>query len=70
MPEQLPQPRNIFEAINQNVYTIGRNQKTEMDMIVEMRKEIAELRAIFSTPPAPELPNAAPGNESAVKTEQ
>lgn len=65
MPEQLPPPRNIFEAMNQNIYNLGRNQQMAMDMIAAMRKEVAELRAMFN-PPAQELPNAAPGDESAV----
>lgn len=65
MPEQLPQPRNIFEAMNQNIYNLGRNQQVAMDMIAAMSKEIKELRAMFNAP-ASELPNAVPGSESAV----
>lgn len=56
MPEQLPPPRNIFEAMNQNIYNLGRNQQMEMDMIVAMRNEVVELRAMFQAP-APEQPN-------------
>lgn len=70
MPEQLPQPRNIFEAMNQNIYNLGRNQQMEMDMIAAMRNEVAELRAMFQAP-APEQPNAC-GEEGAneVSSEQ
>lgn len=73
MPEnKIPQPRNIFEAINLNIFNLGQNQKTVMDMVAKvsednaaMRKEIAELRAMFN-PPVSELPNAASGKEDAV----
>ena len=75
MPENkqpLPQPRNLMEVIHQNVYFLGQNQKTVMDMIAKiseentaMRNEIAELRAMFNAP-APELPNAVSGNDGAV----
>ena len=73
MPEkELPQPRNIFEVINLNIYNLGQNQKTTIDMIAKMseenaamRKEVAELRAMFN-PPAPEQPNVASGSEGAV----
>ena len=69
-PKELPQPRNIFEVINQNIYNLGLNQKTAMDEIAAMRKEVAELRAMFN-PPAPEQPNAR-GEEGAeaVSSEQ
>ena len=65
MDEKLPQPRNIFEAINQNIYVLGENVKLLMDENAAMRREIAELRAMFNAP-TPELPNAVPGSESAV----
>ena len=70
MPEQLPQPRNIFEAMNQNIYNLGRNQQMAMDMIAAMRNEVTELRAMFQAP-APEQPNAR-GEEGAneVNSEQ
>lgn len=70
MPEQLPPPRNIFEAMNQNIYNLGRNQQMTMDMIAAMRNEVAELRAMFQAP-APEQPNAR-GEEGAeaVSSEQ
>lgn len=64
MPEQ--QPRNYLELINLNIVNLGKNQKTQMDEIAAMRKEVAELRAMLITPPAPEQPNAVPGSESAV----
>ena len=65
MPENQPQPRNFLELINLNVVNLGKNQKTLMDEVAAARKEVAELRAILN-PPAPELPNAVPGSESAV----
>ena len=67
MPEQ--QPRNYLELINLNIVNLGKNQKTQMDEIAAMRKEVAELRAMLITPPAPEQPNVASGEEGA-KTEE
>ena len=68
MPEnkqQIPQPRNILEVINLNVYSVSQDLHTAMNMIVEQGKEIAALRAML-TAPVPEQPNAAPGNEGTV----
>ena len=68
MPEnkqQIPQPRNILEVINLNVYNVSQDLHKAMDMIVEQGKEIASLRAMLAAP-APEQPNAAPGNEGTV----
>lgn len=68
MPEnkqQIPQPRNILEVINLNVYSVSQDLHTAMNMIVEQGKEIAALRAMLTTP-VPEQPNAAPGNDGTV----
>ena len=68
MPEQ--QPRNFLELINLNIVNLGKNQKTQMDEIAAMRKEVAELRAMLN-PPAPEQPNArGEDGANAVSSEQ
>jgi uncharacterized protein with HEPN domain len=33
MPENLPKPRNIFEAINQNIYILGENLKSLSEQV-------------------------------------
>jgi len=74
-PAQMPAPKNIFEAINLNVYNVSTDLHKLMDVVYEMqreladaRREVAELRAIFN-PPAPEQPTAVPGDDGA-KTEE
>lgn len=65
MPEnkpQLPQPRNILEAINLNVYMLGENLKLAMDEIAKLQQEVASLKAMFN---APEQPNALGGDGAA-----
>lgn len=65
MPEQqLPRPRNIFEAMHLNIFNLGQNQKTILDEMSAMRKEISELRAMFNTPATE--PNAS-GDGTAVE---
>ena len=65
--QSMPAPRSIFEAINQNVYVVSNDLHKLMDEFYSLRKEVAELRAIFN-PPAPEQPIVTPGRES-VETE-
>lgn len=68
MPEnkqQIPQPRNILEVINLNVYNVSQDLHTAMNMIVELSKEVAKINTMFNAP-VPEQPNAAPGNEGTV----
>lgn len=64
MPQkELPQPRNILEAINLNVYMLGENLKLAMDEIAKLQQEVASLKAMFN---APEMPNAVLGNDGAI----
>ena len=74
-PAQVPTPKNIFEAINLNVFNVSTDLHRLMDLAYEMRqesedmrREMAELRAMFNTP-APEEPIVVPGNDG-VKTEE
>ena len=66
MPENkdLPQPRNIFEAINQNIYLMNENIHTLMEQVAANQQELVALRAMFN---APEEPNAASGKDGASK---
>lgn len=66
MPEnkELPQPRNIFEAINQNIYLMNENIHTLMEQVASNQQELVALRAMFNVP---EKPNAASGDEGASK---
>ena len=68
-PEQLPQPRNIFEATNQNVYLMNLNvlalmeQSTRIERkLEENQQELIALKLMFQVP-EPEKPNAASGEE-------
>lgn len=68
MPEnkqQIPQPRNILEVINLNVYRVSQDLHTAMNMIVELSKEVAKINTMFNAPVS-EQPNVAPGNEGTV----
>jgi hypothetical protein len=55
MPENLPKPRNIFEAINQNIYILGENLKTLSEQVAHTEQEVIALSLMFK---APEQPNA------------
>ena len=56
MPEnKQQQPRNIFEAINLNIYGVNENIHTLMQQVAAMHNELIDLRAMFN---APEQPNA------------
>lgn len=68
-PKQLPQPRNILEAINQNVYLMNENVLTLIRKNEELEKKLEEnqqeliaLKLMFQAP-EPEKPNAASGKE-------
>lgn len=62
MPENLPKPRNIFEAINQNIYILGENLKSLSEQVAHTEQEVIALSLMFK---APEQPNAVPGKEGA-----
>ena len=69
MPEQLPQPRNIFEATNQNVYLMNQNVLAILEQneriekkLEENHQELIALKLMFQVPD-PEKPNAASGKE-------
>jgi hypothetical protein len=72
MPEkELPQPRNILEAINQNIYLMNENVLTLLrknedieKKLEENQQELIALRLMFNVP---EKPNAASGDEGASK---
>lgn len=71
----LPQPRNIFEAINQNVYLMNLNVITLLEksekiekMLEENQQELIALKLMFQAP-APEQPNVASGKEGEDKKE-
>jgi len=66
MPEgkELPQPRNLLEAINQNIYLMNENIHTLMKQIASNQQELAALRAMFNVP---EKPNVASGDEGTLK---
>ena len=61
-PKELPQPRNIFEAINQNIFTLGENLKVVAEQVARTEQEVIALSLMFK---APEQPNAS-GGESVV----
>jgi len=71
MPPQLPQPRNIFEATNQNVYLMNlnvlklleQNERIEKKL-EENQQELIAIKLMFQAP-APEQPNVASGKEGA-----
>ena len=66
MPEnkELPQPRNIFEAINQNIYLMNENIYTLMKQVASNQQELIALKQMFNVP---EKPNAASGDEGTSK---
>ena len=47
---------NIFELINKNIVTVSEDIHTLMGEVASLKKEIAELKAIFN---APVQPNAS-----------
>lgn len=58
MPEKenkLKQPRNIFEAINQNVLITNENLLMALERITKIEQEVIALSLMFK---APEQPNA------------
>ena len=57
MPEKkLPQPRNIFEAINQNVFILSENLKVIAEQVAHTEQEVIALSLMFK---APETPTAS-----------
>lgn len=68
-PQNQPQqPRNIFEAINENVLITNQNVLTLINQVTTLQQEVIALRMMFNVP-APEQPNVASGEEGA-KTEK
>ena len=61
MDEKIPEPRNIFEAINQNVNVVNKNVLTALEEITSIKQEVIALSLMFK---APEKPNAS-GEEGA-----
>lgn len=69
VPQPLPQPRNIFEVINQNIYNTNENIHTLMQQIADLSQQLAntqqEVIALSLMFKAPEQPNVASGKEGA-----
>lgn len=62
MPDkELQKPRNIFEAINQNVNIVNKNVITALEKITKIEQEVIALALMFK---APEQPNASGGEDA------
>ena len=61
---QPAQPRNIFEAINENVLITNQNVLTVINQVTSLQQEVIALRLMFDVP-APEKPKVASGEEGA-----